>query len=187
MQLFYKKIFIISKTISLCLEEFIVLYDRWYDRNCSVGFKVIILLVFDSYQWPLSSPENFTHHWNEIHNLERVKGWVGLAKPENCDYPEEPQHEITNHRVVVEPGWIIHFFSQSVGFWILRPQKSPIHVDIPTVGVKRRDEMNRDVDPKRIIIVIFHIPETSEWHTQVREIFSSIDQVKLLLWIPILT
>ena len=45
----------------VCITLLVIIYNLWDDRDCSVCFKVIVLLVLDSDKRPLRTSKTFTH------------------------------------------------------------------------------------------------------------------------------
>ena len=124
--------------------------DGWYDRDCTICLEIIILLIFNSQQGPLSSSNRLCCNQNPRYSFQFVEKTVLVSQSEKAENEDVAEEEIGDDRKVVKGGLIVDFLSQKpirMSFSV-ESKQAPIHVDVPNVRVCSGNHMNPNVDPK---------------------------------------
>ena len=92
------------------------------------------LLIFDSEQSPLPSPEKLEQSY-QCTVFDADSPWLVLGVQWRYDTPSAPEEKVRYNSPVIEPGLVIKRFSKPVFSLLLAPTQTPIHIDVPDVRV----------------------------------------------------
>ena len=129
--------------------------DRRNDWNCTVCFQVVVLLVLDAKQGPLSTTETLSEGTDSEHEVDIVEEGVFFPELEEEEDEYISEDEVAEDGPVVEIGVIVDFFSQkSILTRLVLSKEPPIHVDIPDKAVGSAEGHCSKVNPEHRGLIV---------------------------------
>jgi len=175
------------KVVFSCVAFIVVRNQWWNERDRAVGFQVAVILILNTQERPKSTSECFTENQEDREGLEVVESRIRVAKDEHSKQPNIPQHEVSKDCEVVEVLGIADLVPQSPLASLPASHETPIHVNIPHIGVSGGHKMCKDVRPQPEVSIVLVLVtgvvcllsqlEGNEGYHQVREILASVDQL----------
>ena len=111
----------------------------------TILLEIVNLLIFNPDQRPLPASEEFKRSYKRALPYP-LEPRVAVNIYQCAHYPSKPKDEIRGYSIVVKRRIVVYDWTQTVPAWFNTSTESPVHVNVPNIGVYGWDCLNYQVE-----------------------------------------